>query len=170
MPRQMSGPVPPSTDCVVCVHAPHSWAATPVHPRSGLCGFWADCRTFGARHVEKNSRPFERLRASVRFATSILPSDKTLAAEARSVLFGAILAAGKPVAHDCDSKLEWRVCHVFVHNGRKALLKVQRSENAKRDTVVGVGFKSSLACQAILGSEDVHPGIIGLRFETLEAI
>lgn len=86
---------------------------------------------------------------------TILPSCKTVVAEAGSSLLEAILAAGERISHTCDGNVECGTCHVFVHEGRKGLTKMQRSENAKLDSIVGVGSKSRLACQAILGSEDV---------------
>ncbi|HAJ72912.1 MAG TPA: ferredoxin, partial [Methylophilaceae bacterium] len=39
--------------------------------------------------------------------------------------------------------------------GRKSISKIQRTENEKLDSIVGVGSKSRLACQAVLGEEDV---------------
>jgi ferredoxin, 2Fe-2S len=42
-----------------------------------------------------------------------------------------------------------------VQEGHKSLSKIQRVENEKLDAIVGVGSKSRLACQAILGKEEV---------------
>jgi 2Fe-2S ferredoxin len=50
---------------------------------------------------------------------------------------------------------------VFVHDGRKTLVRAQREENAKLDTIVGVGTKSRLACQARLGAENVSVELLG---------
>jgi 2Fe-2S ferredoxin len=92
---------------------------------------------------------------------TILPAGKTVAAEAGSSLLEAILAAGEQITHNCDANVECGTCHVFVHEGRKGLSKMQRSENAKLDSIVGVGSKSRLACQAMLGSEDVTVELLG---------
>ena len=46
-------------------------------------------------------------------------------------------------------------CHVFIQEGRKGVSKMTPAENAKLDTLVGIGSKSRLACQVLLGSEPV---------------
>lgn len=92
---------------------------------------------------------------------TILPAGKTVAAEPGASLLEAILAAGEKITHNCDGNVECGTCHVFVHDGRKGLSKMKRSENGKLDSVVGVGSKSRLACQAMLGSEDVTVELLG---------
>ena len=42
-----------------------------------------------------------------------------------------------------------------MQDGRKTLSKIQRQENEKLDSIVGVGSKSRLACQAVIGDADV---------------
>jgi 2Fe-2S ferredoxin len=87
---------------------------------------------------------------------TILPSGKTVVVEAGASLLETILAAGERISHTCDGNVDCGTCHVFVHEGRKGLTKMQRSESAKLDSIVGVGSKSRLACQAtMLGGEDV---------------
>ena len=86
---------------------------------------------------------------------SIHPSGKTIQAATGSSILSALLSAGEAIAHKCDGKAECGACHIFVQEGRKSLSKIQRVENEKLDAVVGVGSKSRLACQAILGDEDV---------------
>lgn len=86
---------------------------------------------------------------------TILPSGKTIDAAAGATILQALLTAGEPIPHKCDSKAECGSCHLFVQEGRKSLSKIQRSENDKLDTLVGVGSKSRLACQAVLGDEPV---------------
>jgi len=78
------------------------------------------------------------------------------AAEGTSIL-QALLAAGVAIAHKCEEgKAELcGACHVFVHEGRKTLTKTTRAENEKLDTIVGVGSGSRLACQAMLGTENI---------------
>lgn len=92
---------------------------------------------------------------------TILPAGKTVTAESGASLLEAILAAGERITHNCDGNVDCGTCHVFVHEGRKGLSKMQRSENAKLDSIVGVGSKSRLACQAMLGSEDVTVELLG---------
>jgi len=86
---------------------------------------------------------------------TIMPSGKTLQAETGARLLDAILTSGADIAHKCDAKAECGSCHVFVHDGRKSLSKIQRTENDKLDTLVGVSSKSRLACQAIIGAENI---------------
>jgi 2Fe-2S ferredoxin len=86
---------------------------------------------------------------------TLLPSGKTIDAAAGATILQALLAAGEPIPHKCDSKAECGSCHVFVQEGRKSLSKIQRLENDKLDALVGVSSKSRLACQAVLGDEPV---------------
>jgi ferredoxin, 2Fe-2S len=85
---------------------------------------------------------------------TIMPSGKTVAAAEGISLLEALLSAGEPIKHKCEGKAECGSCHVFVQEGRKGLSKIQRAENERLDTIVGIGSKSRLACQAILGAED----------------
>lgn len=86
---------------------------------------------------------------------TILPAGTTIEVETGSTILQALLAAGAPIVHKCDSKAECGSCHVFIQEGRKSVSRIQASENAKLDSMVGVGSKSRLACQAVLGSEPV---------------
>ncbi len=92
---------------------------------------------------------------------TINPSGKTVqSAEGMSIL-EALLAAGEKIGSKCGGKADCGACHIFVHDGRKSLSKIQRAENEKLDSIVGVGSKSRLACQAKLGSEDVTVELLG---------
>jgi 2Fe-2S ferredoxin len=91
---------------------------------------------------------------------TVLPSNKTAQVAEGTSLLDAILAAGVAFTKKCDGKSNCSACHVFVHDGRKTLSKIQRAENEKLDTIVGVGSKSRLACQAMLGSENVSVEIL----------
>lgn len=86
---------------------------------------------------------------------TILPAGKTLEVGEGSLLLQAILSSGESLAHKCEGKAECGSCHVFVHEGRKSVSKIQRVENEKLDSIVGVGSKSRLACQTRVGNEDV---------------
>ncbi|MHB8366429.1 MAG: 2Fe-2S iron-sulfur cluster-binding protein, partial [Acidithiobacillus sp.] len=61
----------------------------------------------------------------------------------------------------CEGKGECDSCHIFVQEGRKSVSKIQRLENERLDTIVGVGSKSRLACQAMIGEEDVVIELLG---------
>jgi 2Fe-2S ferredoxin len=92
---------------------------------------------------------------------TILPSGKTIAAEPGSRLLDALLAAGEKIVSKCGGEANCGQCHLFVQEGRKSLSKMQRVENEKLDTIVGVGSKSRLACQAVFGSDDVTVELLG---------
>lgn len=93
---------------------------------------------------------------------TIMPSGKTIeAAEGLSIL-QALLSAGELIAHKCEGQAKCGSCHIFVQEGRKGLSKVAREENEKLDTIVGVGSKSRLACQAkVLGTENIKVELLG---------
>lgn len=92
---------------------------------------------------------------------TIQPSGKTVAVEAGNSLLTAILAAGEAMPHKCEGKAECGSCHIFVTAGRKTLSKIQRAENEKLDSIVGVSSNSRLACQAKIGSEDITVELLG---------
>jgi 2Fe-2S ferredoxin len=92
---------------------------------------------------------------------TILPSGKTIEATTGSRLLDAILAAGEPIVSKCGGEAKCGQCHVFIQEGRKSLSKATRLENEKLDTIVGVGSKSRLACQAMLGAENVTVELLG---------
>lgn len=94
---------------------------------------------------------------------TLLPSGKTVDATPGTSLLAAILAAGQALATQCGGQAECGACHVFIHEGRKSLSKIQRVENEKLDTLVGVGSKSRLACQALLGEEPVSVEILSFK-------
>ena len=92
---------------------------------------------------------------------TIMPSGKTVEAEVGAILLDAIIASGEEMQHKCDAKAECSSCHVFILDGRKSLSKIQRAENEKLDSIVGVSSKSRLACQTIVGAEDVTVELLG---------
>jgi 2Fe-2S ferredoxin len=93
---------------------------------------------------------------------TIKPSGKTIEAGEGMTLLAALLAVEEVVGHKCDGNASCGTCHIFVQEGRKGLSKVAREENEKLDTIVGVGSKSRLACQAkVLGTENITVEILG---------
>lgn len=93
---------------------------------------------------------------------TILPSGKTAEVAAGTTLLAAILAADESVTHKCQGKAACGTCHIYVQEGRKGVSKIAREENERLDTIVGIGSKSRLACQAIfLGTEDVKIELLG---------
>jgi 2Fe-2S ferredoxin len=92
---------------------------------------------------------------------TIQPSGKSAELASGTTLLAAIAAAGEMLDTKCTSDACSGECHVFVHDGRRSLSKAKREENAKLDTIVGVGSKSRLACQAQLGEENVSVELLG---------
>ncbi len=86
---------------------------------------------------------------------TIQNTGKTIEVETGKSLLAAVLAAGESIMHKCDGKAECGSCHISVKEGRKTLSKTQRAENEKRDSIVGVGSSSRLACQALMGTENI---------------
>ena len=92
---------------------------------------------------------------------TIQPSGKTVEVANGATLLSAVMTAGEPIAHKCDGKAECGSCHIFVIEGRKTISRIAAAENAKLDTIVGIGSKSRLACQAIVGDQDVTIELLG---------
>jgi len=86
---------------------------------------------------------------------TILPAGKIVSVAEGSAILQGLLAADAGIEPKCGGKAQCASCHIFVHDGRKSLSKIQREENERLDQIVGVGSKSRLACQARLGAENV---------------
>lgn len=92
---------------------------------------------------------------------TLQPSGKAVDVAAGTPLLAAILAAGEAIPHKCDGKAQCGSCHIFVQEGRKTLPRIQKLENEKLDTLVGVSSKSRLACQTLMGEADVTIELLG---------
>ncbi|QSA99231.1 2Fe-2S iron-sulfur cluster-binding protein [Methylococcus sp. EFPC2] len=93
---------------------------------------------------------------------TILPSGKTIAAEIGKTLLELIQAAGEEIQHKCGGNAQCGSCHIFLQAGRKSVSKIASAENQKLDSIVGVGSKSRLACQAqVVGEEDITVELLG---------
>jgi ferredoxin, 2Fe-2S len=93
---------------------------------------------------------------------TILPSGKTVDIVAGTSLLKAIIDAGEKLISKCGGDAKCGACHVFVTEGRKGVSKMTPAENAKLDTIVGIGSKSRLACQiTLLGTESVTVELLG---------
>jgi 2Fe-2S ferredoxin len=92
---------------------------------------------------------------------TVNPAGKSVSVAEGATILAAVLAAGEKILGKCDGKGQCGGCHVFIHDGRKTLSKIQREENERLDSIVGVGSKSRLACQAKLGAEDVTVELLG---------
>lgn len=86
---------------------------------------------------------------------TIQPSGKTIEAATGSSILSTLIAAGEKIVAKCGGNAQCGNCHVYINEGRKSLSKTQKPEHEKLDSIVGVGSKSRLACQALLGEEDV---------------
>jgi len=92
---------------------------------------------------------------------TLMPSGKTLDVAPGSSLLQAIIQAGVQLAGKCGGNASCGGCHVFIQEGRKTVSRLTPAENAKLDTLVGVGSKSRLACQVTLGAEPVTVEVPG---------
>ncbi len=72
-------------------------------------------------------------------SVTIKPSGKTVESAEGSSLLEAILASGEPIAPKCDGNALCGNCHIFVHDGRKGISRIQTAE-----TVELLGFASGL--------------------------
>ncbi len=93
---------------------------------------------------------------ATKITLTVMPAGTSYEAESGITLLEALSRNGV-MTHQCDNggKVCLNQCHVSVLEGRKSLSKVQRTENERLDQIVGVGSKSRLACQAVLGEEAV---------------
>jgi ferredoxin, 2Fe-2S len=94
---------------------------------------------------------------------TVVPGDKTAEIGEGTTLLAAIQSLGITLAtNDCGGNAQCGTCHIFVQEGRKGVSKTTKAENEKLDTIVGVGSKSRLACQAkVLGTENIKVEILG---------
>lgn len=87
---------------------------------------------------------------------TIEPSGKSIDVPAGTTLLGALLGAGENIETRCRGKGECSSCHISVVEGRKGVSRIGEVENARLDTMIGIGSASRLACQAmVLGTQDV---------------
>lgn len=92
---------------------------------------------------------------------TILPAGKTIEVTEGMSILDALIAAGEKVPEPCGGEAKCGACHIFVHDGRKTVSKMQRLENERLDAIVGVGSKSRLACLTRLGGENVTIELLG---------
>lgn len=92
---------------------------------------------------------------------TIQPSGKSLEVSTGNTLLAAILATGEAMPHTCEGKAECGSCHIYVKEGRKSLSRTQRAENEKLDSIVGVSSNSRLACQVLIGAENITVELLG---------
>jgi ferredoxin, 2Fe-2S len=87
---------------------------------------------------------------------TVMPSGKTIEVTEGTTLLAALLGAEMGILHKCEGQANCGSCHIYVQEGRKGLSKIAREENERLDTIVGIGSKSRLACQAkVLGTENI---------------
>lgn len=87
---------------------------------------------------------------------TVLPSGKSFEVAEGTTILAALLGAEMEIPHKCDGQAKCGSCHIYVQEGKKGISKIAREENERLDTIVGIGSKSRLACQAkVLGTENV---------------
>jgi ferredoxin, 2Fe-2S len=87
---------------------------------------------------------------------TVMPSGQSIEVAEGTTILAALLGAAIAIPHKCEGQAKCGSCHIYVQEGRKGLSKIAREENERLDTIVGIGSKSRLACQAkVLGTENV---------------
>jgi ferredoxin, 2Fe-2S len=93
---------------------------------------------------------------------TINPAGLTIDVAAGTNLLKAIIDAGGNLISKCGGDAKCGACHLFITEGRKGVSRMTPAENAKLDTLVGIGSKSRLACQVtVLGTENVSVELLG---------
>jgi len=93
---------------------------------------------------------------------TVMPLGKSIEVAEGTTLLTALLGIEAPIPHKCEGQAKCGSCHIYVQEGRKGLSKIAREENERLDSIVGVGSKSRLACQAkVLGTENVTIELLG---------
>jgi len=92
---------------------------------------------------------------------TILPQNKAVEAAEGTSLLKVIQDAAIEFVTKCGGNAKCGQCHIYVQEGRKSVSKIQRAENELLDTLVGIGSKSRLACQTLLGPENVTVELLG---------
>ena len=92
---------------------------------------------------------------------TIQPSGKTIEAAEGSRLLDVLMNNGENIQHKCEGQAQCGSCHIYIQEGRKSVSKTQRVEHEKLDSIIGVGSKSRLACQVLLGNENIAVELLG---------
>ncbi len=94
---------------------------------------------------------------------TIQPSGKTVDAAEGTKLLAAIIASGEKIDSKCEGNAKCGTCHIYIQEGRKGVSRIAREESEKLDTLVGIGSKSRLACQVVVGTEPVTIELLGFN-------
>ncbi len=92
---------------------------------------------------------------------TVLPSESTVDASDGDTILFALLVGGVPIRTECTGKAQCNACHILVHDGADSLSKIAGPESDRLKMIASVGPKSRLACQAIVGTDDVTIEIVG---------
>ena len=92
---------------------------------------------------------------------SIQPSGKSIEVSEGTRLLDVLKNSGENIQHKCDGQAQCGSCHIYIQEGRKSVSKIQRNEHEKLDSLIGIGSKSRLACQVLLGNENITVELLG---------
>jgi ferredoxin, 2Fe-2S len=93
---------------------------------------------------------------------TVMPSGQSIEVPEGTTILAALLGAAIAIPHKCEGQAKCGSCHIYVQEGRKGLSRIAREENERLDTIVGIGSKSRLACQAkVLGTENIKIELLG---------
>ncbi|WP_029005747.1 2Fe-2S iron-sulfur cluster-binding protein [Azorhizobium doebereinerae] len=96
---------------------------------------------------------------------TVMPSGTVIEASEGMSLLDVLRSGNIEIPHKCEGNASCGSCHISLVEGRKGVSKIAREENEKLDTIVGVGSKSRLACQAkVLGTENIKVELLDAGF------
>lgn len=86
----------------------------------------------------------------------LMPAPITIDAKPGLTLLEAAEAVGIPVGANCGGVCGCSTCHVVIKSGEDELSEMEDREADRLDMAFDVRLESRLACQAVLGDEEVE--------------
>lgn len=85
----------------------------------------------------------------------VCPEGKTFELAAGQNLARALLKEGIKIEHACEFSCACSTCHVIIRKGFDSLNEPGDNELDHLDAAWGAGMESRLACQTLMGNEDI---------------
>ena len=86
---------------------------------------------------------------------ALCPGGARIEAPSGETLCNVLLAQGIEIEHACEKSCACTTCHVVVREGFNSLSEATELEDDLLDKAWGLEPTSRLACQALMGKEDV---------------
>lgn len=94
------------------------------------------------------------------------PEPITIEVEPGTSILDAAREAGARVGDACGGNCACSTCHVWVEEGYDSLAELEEEEDDRLDMAFEVREESRLACQAVVGDEDL---VVVITEESLKA-